>query len=550
MPELRGLPDGLRIGVYVFKGPKGEILYIGKSTDLRRRVLDHLREEEEKDSRINAQYDRIEFIPTQNEREALLLEANLIRQHQPRYNVLLKDDRSYPYIALSVGERFPRVSLVRRPKRKKGVLLFGPYMSAREARSLVQVLAEALLLRRCRTLPKVACLYYHMGTCSAPCIGAIDKEAYRRRTEDALKVLRGRGEEILPALQREMGEAAKRLDFERAARLRDAIAGMDGLKGRQSVVGTTGENLDVVALTAPTEEGIVAAVGLVKVRAGQVVGAESRILSMPPGMGFSREDLLSVFLLQDYALRRDLPPILYLSSQDAPGVRSEGAPGVALEGPLACLAEKGVTTRYAVSGRPRSLLSLAESTGRARLATTETPRDEALLEETQRFLSLPQTPRHIEGVDISILQGTEAVGSLVVFRDGRPAKPEYRRFQIKGVPGMNDFAMVHEVVRRRFSRLKAEDGEMPDLLLVDGGAGQVAAAASALESLELASLPLIGLAKRHEEVYLPGRKEPLRGDKNGRPLLLLRHVRDEAHRFAITYHRKRRQMALRAEKEA
>jgi excinuclease ABC subunit C len=345
-----------------------------------------------------------------------------------------------------------------------------------------------------------------------------------------------------------MGEAAKRLDFERAARLRDAIAGMDGLKGRQSVVGTTGENLDVVALTAPTEEGSVAAVGLVKVRAGQVVGAESRILSMPPDMGFSREDLLSVFLLQDYALRRELPPILYLSSQEAPGMRAEGAPGVALEGSLACLAEKGVTTRYAVSGRPRSLLSLAESTGRARLATTGTPRDEALLEETQRFLSLPQTPRHIEGVDISILQGTEAVGSLVVFRDGRPAKPEYRRYKIKGVPGMNDFAMVHEVVRRRLSRLKAEGGEMPDLLLIDGGAGQVAAAASALEPLELTSLPLIGLAKRQEEVYLPGRKEPLRGDKNGRPLLLLRHVRDEAHRFAITYHRKRRQMALRTEK--
>ena len=550
MAELEGLTGDLRQGVYIFRGPRGEILYVGKSTNLRRRVLDHLREREEKDVWIRQEHDRVEFIPTRNEREALLLEANLVREYQPRYNVLLKDDKSYPYIAITAGERFPRISMVRRPRRKKGTLLFGPYTSAREARSLVEVMAEAFLLRRCRTLPKVACLYYHMGTCSAPCIGAISQEAYTARIDDSLKVLRGHGEEILPDVQTEMAQAAARLDFERAAKLRDAIAAMDGLRDRQRVVSSLSGAMDLLEVVRSEEEGKVAAVGLVRVREGQVVGADARLLAVPEDISVNSADLVAGFLLQDYVRRRELPPVLYV----APELLAASTEGPSGEGPselsesIALLTEQGVEVRGASTGRPRSLLDLARSTARARLATSTSPRADALMEETQQLLGLPGYPRRIEGIDISILQGTNPVGSLVVFVNGSPAKSEYRRFRIKGVPGMNDFAMVGEVVRRRFTRLREEGHSYPDLLLIDGGAGQVGAAADALRDLGITDVPLFGLAKREEEIYRPGRKEPLRTDPNSGPMLLLRHVRDESHRFAVGYHRKRRQMAFREEK--
>ncbi len=550
MAELEGLTGDLRQGVYIFRGPRGEVLYVGKSTNLRRRVLDHLREREEKDVWIRQEHDRVEFIPTRNEREALLLEANLVREYQPRYNVLLKDDKSYPYIAITAGERFPRISMVRRPRRKKGTLLFGPYTSAREARSLVEVMAEAFLLRRCRTLPKVACLYYHMGTCSAPCIGAISQEAYTARIDDSLKVLRGHGEEVLPDVQTEMAQAAARLDFERAAKLRDAISAMDGLRDRQRVVSSLSGAMDLLEVVRSEEEGKVAAVGLVRVREGQVVGADARLLAVPEDISVNSADLVAGFLLQDYVRRRELPPVLYM----APELLAASTEGPSEEGPselsesIALLTEQGVEVKGASTGRPRSLLDLARSTARARLATSTSPRADALMEETQQLLGLPGYPRRIEGIDISILQGTNPVGSLVVFVNGSPAKSEYRRFRIKGVPGMNDFAMVGEVVRRRFTRLREEGHTYPDLLLIDGGAGQVGAAAEALRDLGITDVPLFGLAKREEEIYRPGRKEPLRTDPNSGPMLLLRHVRDESHRFAVGYHRKRRQMAFREEK--
>lgn len=293
-----------------------------------------------------------------------------------------------------------------------------------------------------------------------------------------------------------------------------------------------------------------AAVGLVRVREGQVVGADARLLAVPEDISVNSADLVAGFLLQDYVRRRELPPVLYM----APELLAASTEGPSEEGPselsesIALLTEQGVEVKGASTGRPRSLLDLARSTARARLATSTSPRADALMEETQQLLGLPGYPRRIEGIDISILQGTNPVGSLVVFVNGSPAKSEYRRFRIKGVPGMNDFAMVGEVVRRRFTRLREEGHTYPDLLLIDGGAGQVGAAAEALRDLGITDVPLFGLAKREEEIYRPGRKEPLRTDPNSGPMLLLRHVRDESHRFAVGYHRKRRQMAFREEK--
>jgi len=540
-------------GVYIFRGPKGDVLYVGKSRDLKRRVLDHLHVRTEKDAFLVSNYARVEFLPTKNEREALLLEASLVREYQPRYNVLLKDDKSYPYVALTLGDKFPRVSMVRRPRKKKGQVLFGPYMHAREARSLVKVMAEAFLLRRCRVLPKRACIYYHMGTCSAPCIGAITEEDYRGRVEKSLMVLRGKAGEVVPWVEGEMKKASSRQEFERAAVLRDALGALENLKERQRVIMVGGETMDVIAVTASSETGpSTIAVGVVKVREGEVVGAESNLLQAPEEVPVSIAEVLSEFLLQHYMNASELPPVVYFPPVVAGFVSGNGAREPPLDETIAWLKGEGVEPRVAVSGRSRSLMDLAESAARARLASSGgKPRSAdggvPVLEDLRKLLSLPKPPSRIEGVDISILQGVNAVGSLVVFDDGEPARSEYRRFRIKSVRGMDDFAMVREVVGRRLKRIKEEGGKMPDLLLIDGGAGQVAAAMDALKGLGLESLPLIGLAKREEEVFRPGESLPLKTDKNSPPMLLLRHVRDEAHRFALAYHHKRRQMALRGQ---
>jgi excinuclease ABC subunit C len=540
-------------GVYLFRGPKGDVLYVGKSRDLKRRVLDHLHVRTEKDALLTSNYASVEFLPTKNEREALLLEASLVREYQPRYNVLLKDDKSYPYVSMTLGDKFPRVSMVRRPRKQKGQVLFGPYTNAREARSLVKVLAEAFLLRRCRVLPKRACLYYYMGTCSAPCIARIDEEHYRERVENALKVLRGKAGEVVPWVEGEMRKASSRQEFERAAILRDALGALETLKDRQRVIMVGGETMDVVAVATSEEAGSSnVAVGVVKVRNGEVVGAESNLLQAPEGVPASLEEIISEFLLQHYMNSNELPPVVYFPPVVAKAVTESEGKEPPLDETIAWLREEGVESRVAMSGRPRSLLGLAESAAKARLVSggvrakgTEGPNP--VLEELKKLLSLPRAPYRIEGVDISILQGVNAVGSLVVFEGGEPAKSEYRKFRIKGVRGMDDFAMVREVVGRRLRRLKDEGKNLPDLLLIDGGAGQVAAALEATKRLGLDALPMIGLAKREEEVFQPGKNAPLRLDKNSPPMLLLRHVRDEAHRFALAYHHKRRQMALRGQ---
>ncbi len=544
MPETFAAPT--TPGVYVFRGPEGEVLYVGKSTNLKRRVLDHLHIREEKDALLVESYARVEFVPTHSEREALLLEANLVREHRPRYNVLLKDDKSYPYIQVTTGDPFPRISLVRRPRRSRKATLFGPYTSAREARSLVWVLEDSFHTRRCIRLPKRECIYYHMGLCPAPCTGKISREDYGKQVAQALLVLQGRTGEALDQLEREMATAAEHQEFERAILLRDAMAAVGNLREKQRVSSSGSEDMDILALHYPRERPtLTATVGLLRVRAGQVVGAEPHALSVPAEGDPSDGDLLASYLLQDYSRRSGLPRVLYIPALSEPDREDlRGATDL-------LLTDRGIEVWVAERGRPKALLELA----RKAAETYTHVRGESLPHAgapqlLQRMLSLPGLPQHIEGIDISILQGVEAVGSLVVFRGGKPEKDEYRRFKIKEVEGMNDFAMIHEVVSRRFRRLLSERKELPDLLLIDGGAGQVSSAYDALRSLGLEGrVPMLGLAKKEEEIYRPNSSEPLRPDKNSPAMLLLRHIRDESHRFAVTYHRKRRQMAMRSELE-
>lgn len=540
-PSPSELPRGpSHPGVYLFKAGDGSVLYIGKARNLRKRVTDHLRLQTDKDGHITSRSSDVEFLPTRNEREALLLEAHLIRLYQPRYNVIFRDDKSYPYLALTEGEEVPRVYFVRRPKREGGTTLFGPYLSAREARSLVRLLAESFQVRRCRTLPKRACLYYHLKTCSAPCIGAITPEQYRVQVAKARQLLKGHVKEVLPDLERDMSEAAKAQEFERAAVLRDAIRGILDLEARQHVVDLGRDRTDAVEIALPADaSSLTAAVGVLRVREGSIAGGEPHLLEMTPDIESPSTELLATFLLQYYG---DLPnpPGQVLLPDHVDGLEE------ALE---ALGGARGIEFVRARAGRPRELVTMAGRMARAHLDAHARPAAvEPVLRALMGLLELPRLPRHIEGVDISLIQGTSAVGSLVVFKNAVPSKDDYRRFRIRTVEGTNDFAMVREVVLRRFRRLVAEEEKLPDLLLIDGGAGQLASARKALEELHLfEEVPLASLAKQREEVYRPDRSEPLAPDPNSAPMLLLRHVRDESHRFAITYHRKRRRMALRDE---
>jgi len=528
-------------GVYLFRSARGEVVYVGKARSLRRRVLDHLRARIEKDGTILAQSASVEFVPTSTEREALLLEANLVKQYQPPFNVLLKDDKSYPYLAVTAGEEFPRILLVRRPRRRAGTLLFGPYTSAREARSVEKLLGDLFQLRRCVRLPKAACLYYHLKVCSAPCIGAIDREAYRERIDRATDVLRGRATLIRPEVEEEMRRAAAREEFERAALLRDALSGLGALAERQSVVGRGSGRADVLALAYPNDPATLrVAVGLLRVEDGEVRATEPHLVQVPADDLPEPGEVLRQFLTQYYGGQFELPDRIYVAA-----ARPAGIDATLDE----LFAPRGVEVQFRPTGRYAALGRLAERLARATVdQVVARPAPREVLAALQSLLELPTLPNRIEGVDISIFQGAEAVGSLVVFERGLAKRSEYRRYRIRSVPGMNDFAMVAEVVRRRYFRRLAESEILPDLLLIDGGAGQLSAAMEALRGLGLEErIPAVGLAKREEEVYRTDRSEPMRPNPNAPPMLLLRVVRDEAHRFAVTYHRTRRRMRLREE---
>jgi len=445
---------------------------------------------------------------------------------------------------VTVGEDVPRVLLVRRPRRRSGLILFGPYTSAREARGVEKLLGDLFQLRRCVRLPKKACLYYHLKVCSAPCIGAIAPEEYRARIGQATAVLRGDVASVRPMVESEMRAAADREEFERAAMLRDALAGLGALAERQAVVGPGSGRADVIALAYPNDPATLrVAVGLLHVEDGEVRRTEPHLVTIPADDVPEPGEVLRQFLTQYYGGKLELPDRIYVAGPRPAGV---DASLDELFGP------RGVDVRFRPTGRYASLGRLAERLARATVdQVVAQPAPREVLVAVQNLLELPTIPNRIEGVDISIFQGSEAVGSLVVFERGVAKKSEYRRYRIRTVEGTNDFAMVAEVVGRRYARRLAENEVLPDLLLIDGGAGQLSAAEEALAGLGLTErIPTIGLAKREEEVYRTDRREPMHPNPNAAPMLLLRAVRDEAHRFAVTYHRTRRRMRLRDEFDA
>ena len=526
-------------GVYVFKSARGEVLYVGKAKRLDQRVRSHFQSPEAVGPKQVALIRRVldvDFIAVDSEADALMLEATLVREHQPHYNICLKDDKRYPYIRVSWQEPYPRMTLVRRHARD-GARYFGPYTEVKALRQLLRMTQTIFPMRQCRDIDahiaaRRECLDYHIGRCTGPCIGAQSQADYRAMADQFCDFLAGRRDEVISRLRGMQEESAMRREYERAARLRDQIRGIESILARQRMVDVSGAAVDVVGIA---RDGANACVAILKVRERRVV---SRDLRGVRGASEADEaELLRAFIAQYYTRADQVPERLLVEAE--PGER------LLLEACLSQAAGARVRVRTPRDTAERALVRTARRNaslvlGRgAERGAFRSPsagaRDEAL--DLQRCLSLPMLPRRIRCFDVSTIQGSHTVASMVTFQDGAPLKGEYRRFRIASVAGQDDFASMAEVVRRHAARVAKEEIEPADLVVIDGGAGQLEAARRAARGSPLENVPIVGLAKRLEELYVPGRRETLRLSRRSPALKLLMRVRDEAHRFAVGYHR-------------
>jgi excinuclease ABC subunit C len=541
--RLTKLPT--RPGVYLFRDARGLVLYVGKAKSLRGRVRSYFQREADlsaKNRELVKLIDDVETIVVGSEGEALILEANLIKEHRPRFNILMRDDKKYPYIKVTVREPFPRVYVTRRVT-ADGSRYFGPYTSVGPMRQALEVIKRLHTVRSCRydlprDGPERPCLDYHIGRCHAPCVGLQSEAEYRAMIDEILRILDGETEQLRGKVEAGMHEASSALDFERAANLRDVLAGLDSLARQQRVHNASGGSLDIVAVARDGELG---AGVVLKVRGGLLLGRESQrfagIRDEPD------EALLGSLVSRHYlgggdAAVGDLPRQILLPS--------DFEDRQLLGEILSAAAGRAVHVHVPRRGDKIRLLELAAQNARQVLEDRVTAlayaadRAEEALFSLQDELDLKVVPRLMVCFDISHTQGTETVGSAVVFENGEPKRAEYRHMRVKGDWGNDDYRSMAEVVGRYFRRRIDEGRPVPDLAVIDGGKGQLTAARDALRALGVADVAVIALAKREEEVFLPGRREPVRLDRRDRALHLLQRIRDEAHRFAVRYNRKLR----------
>jgi len=543
LPEkLESLPAGP--GVYQHKDAQGKVLYVGKAKSLRNRVRSYFQKSRSLDPRIEQMLSRatdLEIIVTDSEVEALILEANLIKKLKPRYNVNLKDDKSYPYIVVT-NEPFPRVFITRQIRRD-GSRYFGPYTDVKNVRSALKAVRDLFMIRSCNFVldadtiarRKVKlCLDYHIKKCEGPCEGLVTQERYNAMIEQVVTLLKGKTEALIAALRREMEDLAGQRRFEEAALVRDRIKGLQAYAERQKAVDLDASDRDILAFAA---EGDDACGAIFKVRDGKLIGRHHYYMSGVENT--SPAEVLETLVQQQYLESDDIPQEILLPS--------EAEDAEALQEWLSRRRGTPVSLVVPTEGEEAKLVALTRNNARFlldELKIQRMKRADALphrVTALQQDLHLALPPRRIECIDISNTQGTDAVASLVVFVDGKPRKSEYRKFKIRAVTGPDDFASMREVVERRFTRILRENATPPDLLMVDGGKGQLSSAVEVLTRLGLPSQPVIGLAKRLEEVFVPGESEPLLIAKASGGLRLLQQIRDEAHRFAITYHRSLRE---------
>ncbi|MBI4285576.1 MAG: excinuclease ABC subunit UvrC [Chloroflexi bacterium] len=540
--QVKRLPTGP--GVYLMKDSKGEILYVGKATNLRSRVRSYFAAGERLTPKIEKMVARvhdIDYFVAPSEQAALILELNLIKQYRPRYNVRLKDDKAFPYLKIDVNEDWPRICITRRWE-KDGTRYFGPFASARSVRQTMKLIKRIFPSRSCAKpitgTDRCPCLDYHLRNCLGPCIGAVTREEYANVIKQIILFLEGKQEDILAELKSQMNAAAESLNFEKAAMLRDQIEAIQQVIEGQQIAATVRGEEDVIAFASDMD---VACVQVFFVRSNRLVGRESFVLQ-----GVRSEEpsqIMTSFIKQFYASSPYVPPLILLQHpvEEQPVVEK-------------WLQEKRgnkVELQVPARGSKKRLVDIVAENARQGLEQLKikqmaaSSQSEASLVEVQKELQLSAPPVRIEGYDISDIQGTSAVGSMVVFENGLPKPAHYRRFRIKTVSGADDYAMLGEVLRRRFKRVVPTDmpaadtwSVRPDLVLIDGGRGQLNAALIAMRDMGVASIPTASLAKQEEEIFLPEKPEPLRLPRTSPGLQLLQRVRDEAHRFALGYYQK------------
>jgi len=543
--QLKGLPA--KPGVYLFRGAGDAVLYVGKAKSLRPRVRSYFRGGDSRQGldRMVARVERLEVIVTTSEVEALHLEQNLIRRHRPPFNVRLRDDKSYPYIAVTVEDDFPRVMFTRE-RHRRGVVYFGPYANAKKVRETLDVLNRVFPYRPCEGPQPgrhsgIPCLDYHIERCLAPCVGYVSEGDYRTIVDSVIGFLSGDTSPIIRELEHKMQAAAEGQRFEEAARYRNRLFSVRHLAERQAADKRAIGTIDVVGIAA---EGDRAAVQVFPLRGGRLVDRHSFHLENVEGQGVP--ELLEAFCLEYYGSAPAIPPQVVIPP--------DAGPTEALEEYLSELRGSRVEVRTAQRGEKRRLQELARQNAELALvqdaAETERKRTRRVeaLEELRESLNLESLPIRIECFDISNIQERAPVGSLVVFQDALPKKAHYRKFGVRHAGGQDDFAMMAEVVSRRFARARSVTADewdesfasVPNLVVIDGGKGQLAAALTAMQAYDLPRVAVIALAKRAEEVFLPGRADPIVLDSASSGLHLLQRIRDEAHRFALGFHRQRR----------
>jgi excinuclease ABC subunit C len=596
LAKIRSIPT--EPGVYLYKNAEGEVIYVGKAKNLRSRVASYFHEgrwEDSKTGTLVREAVDVEYIVVANNKEALALENNLIKQRKPRFNILLRDDKTYPYVKLTLAERWPRVYVTRR-LRKDGAAYYGPYFPANLAYRIVDLIHRNFLIPSCkvdltRFHPR-PCLQYYIKRCLGPCVENLTTpEIYQEAVRDVKLFLEGRPTDLARSLHARMEQAAESQEYERAARYRDLISTVEQLQERQRIAAAEGDDADVFGYHS--ENGMLA-VNLFHMRAGKMVDrreffwedlpefespeaadirrdvacnvsadaapeesestdAASRDVASNLSTNFAPGEFFSALLKQLYIGQPYVPRNIYVpvDFEDREALEDLLSEQVADKSARSALVRILVPQR----GDKRSLIDLAGNNAKQsydqRFRVLK-PNTKAIQEELQDALSLPELPKRIECFDISHIQGAETVASMVVWEDGRMKKSDYRKFIIRTVEGVDDFASMREVVTRRYKRLleekkndKKSEGRnnMPSLVLIDGGLGQLHAAAEALDSLEIINQPLAAIAKREEILYVFGQeKDPIALDHHSPVLHLIQLIRDEAHRFAVTFHRKRRQM--------
>lgn len=528
-------------GVYIMKDKRGRIIYIGKAVSLKNRVRSYFQSPKNLPVKVASmvpKIENIEYIVTDSEVEALILECNLIKFNRPKYNILLRDDKQYPYIKIATSQPFPRLEVVRRVK-KDGARYFGPYADVGAMREAIDVINKVFPIRSCKKdlsqvpLKERPCLNYYIKRCLAPCQGSVEQEEYDEMIKNIIMFLEGKQETLIKQLREKMEEEAAKLDFEKAAILRDQISALQKVLEEQKIVSTDMTDQDIIAMARGIDT---VCIQVFFVREGKLVEREPFILSNTNGA--ERKEVLTAFVKQFYNNTNFIPKEIIIEEEiDDKTTIQEWLYG-----------KKGSKVYISIPkrGEKKKLAEMVAENARIYLEQIEN-KDEReklknmqALEELQKYLGLKDIPHRIEAFDISNTQGTESVASMVVFEEGQPKKEDYRKFKIKTVEGPNDFESMREVIFRRFKRAILGDekfNNLPDLLLIDGGKGQLRYVREALRELGLESIFTIGLAKEFEHIFVEGKEEPIVLPEDSEALYLVQRVRDEAHRFAITFHR-------------